>query len=231
VEGVRLCYQGTHFHRVVAPEFIVQAGDIVTMDGSGGVSTFGEPFEDENLGWNDLTKEGYVCMANCGPNTNTSQFFITLCPTPWLREACSVFGYVVAGIDVLRKLEDIVVDDQDSPLNSDPVIITRCGSLQLRKKPAVKPEAKASSRDAVSKPNAVTMESEHSAPQGKPAGGVKEVHIDTKERMRHSKEAQEEMKRRRSPAGQRPDPAVILKGRGAMKYREDYRTRKGPRYR
>lgn len=77
-KGTRLCYQGSKLHRIVSPDFIVQGGDISTDNGAGGESIYGGYFEDENLGWNSLNEKGMVCMANSGPDTNTSQFFVTV---------------------------------------------------------------------------------------------------------------------------------------------------------
>lgn len=71
-DGTRLCYQGSTLHRIVAPEFIVQGG------GEVGTSIYGGKFEDENLGWRKIDAKGLVCMANSGPDTNESQFFITV---------------------------------------------------------------------------------------------------------------------------------------------------------
>lgn len=68
-DGKKLCYQSTLFHRIVAPEFIVQGGDLGDRVGL---------LDDENLGWRKIDEKGLVCMANSGPNTNSSQFFITV---------------------------------------------------------------------------------------------------------------------------------------------------------
>ena len=103
--GKPLHYKGSNFHRVI-PGFIVQGGDIVSGDGRGGESIYGANFDDENF---DLghDKPYLLAMVNAGPNTNRSQFFITLMDTPWLDGVTIVFGEVLEGFDVVHKIEEI----------------------------------------------------------------------------------------------------------------------------
>jgi len=98
-------YDGVIFHRVI-DGFMIQGGD-PTGTGRDGESIYGKPFEDEFNEGLKHTSAGTLSMANRGPNTNTSQFFITLAPTPWLDGKHTVFGKVAAGLDVVRAIEKV----------------------------------------------------------------------------------------------------------------------------
>ncbi len=95
-------YNGVVFHRVI-DDFMIQGGD-PTGTGRGGESIYGEPFEDEIVDTLRHTGAGILSMANRGPNTNGSQFFITLVATPWLDGKHTVFGKVVKGLDVVKAI-------------------------------------------------------------------------------------------------------------------------------
>ena len=118
-------YQDTLFHRVIK-DFMIQGGDITRGDGTGGYSVYGEQFDDENF---NLThnQPGMLSMANSGPNTNNSQFFITFKKTPWLDNKHVVFGIITSGFDVLKKIESYETDDKDRPVED--IIIKKCGLI------------------------------------------------------------------------------------------------------
>lgn len=103
-EGKKLRYAGSPFHRII-PGFMVQGGDITRGNGKGGQSIYGRKFDDENFELKHR-EAGLLSMANSGPNSNSSQFFITVAPTPWLDGRHVVFGRVISGMDVVKAMEE-----------------------------------------------------------------------------------------------------------------------------
>ncbi|OAO17824.1 20 kDa cyclophilin precursor [Blastocystis sp. ATCC 50177/Nand II] len=123
--GKKLHYKGCTLHRVI-PQFMCQGGDFTNGNGTGGESIYGERFPDENFTLKH-TGPGLLSMANCGPNTNGSQFFITTVPCPWLNGHHVVFGEVKKGMNVLKSLE-MLGTESGSPMKT--IAITDCGELK-----------------------------------------------------------------------------------------------------
>jgi len=113
-------YNGLIFHRVIKG-FMIQGGD-PTGTGMGGESIWGRPFEDEVVGGITFDGPGILAMANAGPNTNGSQFFITCAKTPWLNMRHTIFGEVISGLDVVQKIENTPVGAQDKPITPQKII-------------------------------------------------------------------------------------------------------------
>jgi len=122
-EGEKLHYKGNIFHRVIKG-FMAQGGDITNQNGTGGCSIYGNKFEDEQV-WIPHSEKGLLSMANSGPNTNGSQFFITFLETPHLNEKHTVFGRVIKGWDVVQEMEAVETESSDVPKNT--VTIHDCG--------------------------------------------------------------------------------------------------------
>lgn len=123
--GKPLHFKGCGFHRVIK-DFMIQGGDFTSGDGTGGESIYGEKFADENFVIKH-TKAGQLSMANAGPGTNGSQFFITSKDTPHLDGKHVVFGHVVEGMDIVRQVEDVSVGANDRP--EVEVVIEDCGQM------------------------------------------------------------------------------------------------------
>ena len=113
-------YDGIIFHRVI-PQFMVQCGD-PTGTGRGGESLWGKPFADEVTPDVRFDKAGILAMANSGPGTNGSQFFITTAKTPWLNMRHTIFGEVTAGYDIVEKIEQVATDGSDRPVEEQKII-------------------------------------------------------------------------------------------------------------
>ncbi len=113
-------YDGIIFHRVI-PDFMIQGGD-PTGTGRGGRSIWGKPFEDEFHPELSFDRPGLLAMANSGPNTNGSQFFITVAPTPWLNGRHTIFGEVVSGYEVVEAIVNAPTEGANRPREDQKII-------------------------------------------------------------------------------------------------------------
>ena len=133
-------YSGTIFHRIISG-FMIQGGDPLGR-GTGGP---GYQFKDEFHSDDKFDKEGILAMANAGPNTNGSQFFITLAPTPHLNGRHTIFGKVTDGLDIVRKIGSVPTDGMDKP--KEPVVIKEIRMKDAKEAHGEKSDHKAASTD------------------------------------------------------------------------------------
>jgi len=183
-----LHYKGCVFHRVVR-NFMIQSGDFVNYNGTGGESIYGGTFEDEEFVLKH-DRPFLLSMANRGRNTNGSQFFVTTAPASHLDSLHVVFGQVVSGKEVIKEIEDLDTDKKDRPLQDARVV--NCGEL-MRK--AVKPKKKKVSSSEASSPEtseSSSSESSSSDEEEKKKRKKKKKKKDKKKKSKKSKKDKKE---------------------------------------
>ncbi|KAK7686126.1 hypothetical protein QCA50_010938 [Cerrena zonata] len=214
-----LYYKSSIVHRSIT-DFMIQAGDFTKRNGMGGESIYGGPFPDEDL-TRPVDSEGLLCMANKGPDTNGSQFFITLRDCPHLNGKHVVFGRVIRGYDVVQKIASVPVDEKDRP--TKPIVIVNCGELVMRSKPQEEnPEAKAKTHE---KDAASSDESDHGArkkrrhrhrsPSRSGGSDASDSNQDKRERRKHRKKTKSKHKKRDTSKSRGDDPVDDSKKPGA----------------
>lgn len=236
-----LYYKNSIIHRSIS-DFMIQGGDFTKRNGTGGESIYGGNFPDEDLS-RPLDAEGLLCMANRGPDTNGSQFFITLRECPHLDGKHVVFGRVLKGYEeVVKKLAEVPVDEKYRP--KLPIVIVKCGELELRradrssdvelkqserssKRRKVRSQSSGSERDRRSqrkKPKRRMSESVVGDAQQVELDVHKETEeeydarLEREERERIEADKRRELERLGREITSRKDGGVRFKGRGRMKF-------------
>jgi cyclophilin family peptidyl-prolyl cis-trans isomerase len=199
-------YKGSRFHRIIK-DFMVQGGDFLNGDGTGGRSIYGDVFDDESFD----RKHDQPCllsMANRGPNTNASQFFITSTPCPHLDDKHVVFGRIVQGEEVFRKMENIPTNDEDEPTKL--IVIAHCGELL--------PESKRTVVDSVSEAEEKTVEDENPQDDSNPyvIGVAPPLDTEVQQRFLGSGVGRKAFRPRNRPESATDKSGRKIKGRGMI---------------
>ncbi|KAI8922251.1 cyclophilin-like domain-containing protein [Powellomyces hirtus] len=207
--GATLHYKGSPIHRIVEG-FMLQGGDFTTGDGKGGESIYGGAFADESFE-RKHTAEFLLSMANRGPNTNGSQFFITCVPTPHLDGKHVVFGRLVSGQDLVREIEVLPVDKKSRP--HDQVLISNSGELERvvtkrRKSPSVHSDSSEEGRNSRKKKEKKRRRRRSPSTSGSSSSSESSVSSsEEQDRKRKSKEKRKPKKSKRSSTAE-PQEAV-----------------------
>nr|CCC91984.1 putative cyclophilin type peptidyl-prolyl cis-trans isomerase [Trypanosoma congolense IL3000] len=187
--GKLLHYKGSVFHRVI-PGFMIQGGDITRGNGTGGESIYGTTFRDESFSGKAGKHTGIGClsMANAGPNTNGSQFFICTANTPWLDGKHVVFGRVVEGFNVVKSVERL---GSESGKTRGRITIADCGEVVPQKEDTKK-------KNDVPKKAEVVAEKRASSVEASTVKRPREGTDDTRERERRIYEKKERLSKLRA---------------------------------
>ncbi|KAF9126136.1 hypothetical protein BGW39_006848 [Mortierella sp. 14UC] len=243
LSGVPLHYRGSIFHRVIKG-FMIQGGDFTRRDGTGGESIYGGTLQDEGGFKRKHDIEGLLSMANKGPNTSSSQFFLTTRPTPHLDGKHVVFGRVVKGYDVVEKVENTPTDERnDRPLSI--VMIANCGELELRIPPKVLEQQRAQKAAAAAAAVESDMKDQEPSRGGKgssrrdsssasASGSGSESENDSdrgrdRRRSRHSRRRSRSRSDLRSGSDSEEDERKSRQKRDSRRHRKDKRSRRSSR--
>ncbi|RLN87379.1 hypothetical protein BBJ28_00001445 [Nothophytophthora sp. Chile5] len=190
--GKPLHYKKVPFHRIIKG-FMLQGGDFSRRDGTGGESIYGERFPDESFRYRH-TKPGLLSMANAGKNTNGSQFFITTVATPHLDGKHVVFGEVISGMEVVRKMENVETVANNKPAPVQAVVIEDCGEVDSVDDDASGSDTSSSSEDGVDKKRRKALRKERKKLKKQERKAKRKA---KKEKKKLKKEAKREKKRHR----------------------------------
>lgn len=237
---IPLAYKGSSFHRIIR-DFMCQGGDFTAGNGTGGESIYGRKFPDESFRMKH-NRAGLLSMANSGPNSNGSQFFITFRPVPHLDQKHVVFGEVVEGMPYLKEIENVRTDANDKPLPGQEVIIVDCGVIsssstsdnRSTKRQAIESPPRAAAKDAEEISGKIKSKKSKKEKKSKDKKTEKKK---AKKRQRSSSESSKnsetsEHPQTSAPPAEQPIPkekrepppprigsdGTVYKGRGTMKY-------------